>query len=709
MADNNYKYKEELDKVRSSKSWRITRPLRLISATVKRATGKTTSVLTTGIKVYSEPPPDQNAKLDSKSVDDIIHKSAVAEISMNKRAWEEAKEKWEEIVTKYRGSSPPSIFVRLSICLRQLGKLNDAQAIIKRASAVLSDYMPLYIENAEISMDSSDWPKAIHKWKKLLADFEDKCPADIYVKLSRAYRFSNRPGLAEKTITLGLKKFPDDERLLIESAEVAVSRSDLRQGIERWSLLTHQLTPKSTLEKWVKYKDGRMFISIASRLLELEKYKKQIIDYQHKNAKIPTSKKVAVFTVITGNYDHIKLPEKLEPEIDYVLFTDKPVDDTGIHKVRAIPFFQYDKVRTARYIKTHANILLKNYKAAIWLDASIMTIGDILPIVNDFIKSNEALGAVPHPERTSVFQEGKMCIKLQKDDVATIERQMVYYKSVGFECRELIETGILMFNTGHRGIADFLNQWWNQIDQFSRRDQLSVNYALVKTNIKWHPIMSDLCGIRNHPAFVLDSHNNGSKLLARLSKEVAHDQISPYNTKPFLGSKKAVIASQSKKRIDVVVCVHNALTDVKRCLVSVARNKSPNMNLIVVDDGSDQSTNNYLRRFVKDKAWATILRNDIAEGYSKAANKGLRHSEGDLVILLNSDTITTANWIEKISAAAFSSNQIGIVGPLSSAAGHQSIPKHSSTKNQTAINDLPPNVTIENMNSYCEKWSKTEL
>ncbi|MEX0919673.1 MAG: hypothetical protein WDZ32_00870, partial [Candidatus Saccharimonadales bacterium] len=65
--------------------------------------------------------------------------------------------------------------------------------------------------------------------------------------------------------------------------------------------------------------------------------------------------------------------------------------------------------------------------------------------------------------------------------------------------------------------------------------------------------------------------------------------------------------------------------------------------------------------------------------------------------------------VEKMAHAVFSTPGAGIVGPLSSAASHQSIPEHLSTKEQTAINELPPGITPDNMNTYCERWSLVNI
>jgi glycosyltransferase involved in cell wall biosynthesis len=104
-----------------------------------------------------------------------------------------------------------------------------------------------------------------------------------------------------------------------------------------------------------------------------------------------------------------------------------------------------------------------------------------------------------------------------------------------------------------------------------------------------------------------------------------------------------------------------------------------------------------------------LHRNEQARGYTKAANQGLAASSGELAILLNSDTIVTDGWAEKMADAVFSTSGAGIVGPMSNAASHQSIPEHRSSKGQTAINDLPPGLTAEDMNRSCEQWTAVHV
>ncbi len=147
------------------------------------------------------------------------------------------------------------------------------------------------------------------------------------------------------------------------------------------------------------------------------------------------------------------------------------------------------------------------------------------------------------------------------------------------------------------------------------------------------------------------------------------------------------------KHVDVVVCVHNALDDVKKCLDSVLKYSGSNYSLIIVDDGSAEDTREFLAGFAKNNE-INLIRNEQALGYTFAANIGLRNSSGDYVVLLNSDTIVTADWLEKMVQCGESDSKIGLIGPLSNTASWQSVPKISED-GDWAENLLPENMDIQ--------------
>lgn len=145
--------------------------------------------------------------------------------------------------------------------------------------------------------------------------------------------------------------------------------------------------------------------------------------------------------------------------------------------------------------------------------------------------------------------------------------------------------------------------------------------------------------------------------------------------------------------VDVIVCVHNALEDVRACLASLVEWTSEPYRILLVDDGSGPETAGLLRQFAAEHPGCLLLRSEEGTGYTYAANRGLRASNADFVVLLNSDTIVTPHWLDGMIACAGSSEKIGVVGPLSNTASWQSIPDILIGEDW-ATNPLPDHISV---------------
>jgi len=444
----------------------------------------------------------------------------------------------------------------------------------------------------------------------------------------------------------------------------------------------------------------------------IEDIKKSIHEYKsarvaNKSRKPQTT--IALYTAIASNYDPPRAPQFLDPRYDYFIFSDRPVPDFGVYRIKPITYISDDPTRTARFVKTHPHHLLPVYDVAIWIDANITIRGDIYPLIKAFLASKKPVAAIPHPYRRTVYEELEACIRLNKDRKEVMQEQISHLKETGFTHDDLVETGFMMFDLRHECVGRFLDLWWALIDRYSRRDQLSVNYAMRQAGIAWHSITERPNNIRNHPLFEYHRHGHANSS-RELSNALGVSTLDPYAGIPYSRVRNERIAAQRQRRIDIVIYVQNALEHVKLCLESLqSTRKSARQRLIIIDDGSDQPTQEYLKAFVRRADSAELHRNDTSRGYTKAANQGLAASTADFVIVLNGGTIVTDGWAEKMADTAYSLPAVGIVGPLSNAASHQSIPEHRSSLNQAAINELPPGYSADDMNRLCEKWTVVDV
>ncbi|MCY4057237.1 MAG: glycosyltransferase [Gammaproteobacteria bacterium] len=172
------------------------------------------------------------------------------------------------------------------------------------------------------------------------------------------------------------------------------------------------------------------------------------------------------------------------------------------------------------------------------------------------------------------------------------------------------------------------------------------------------------------------------------------------------GNRDGIRTRAPATRVDVVICVHNALEDVRRCLESVVSRTALDFALIVVNDGSGPETTTWLRQRAARHSVIELIETDGPLGYTRAANRGLRAGKSPYVVLLNSDTIVPRLWVESLLHCLQSDDRLGIVGPLSNAASWQSIPERFAEDGRWAVNDLPAGYNVDEYGELVHRISE---
>ena len=124
--------------------------------------------------------------------------------------------------------------------------------------------------------------------------------------------------------------------------------------------------------------------------------------------------------------------------------------------------------------------------------------------------------------------------------------------------------------------------------------------------------------------------------------------------------------------VDIIVPVYGAGEDLARCVESlVAETDLDTHGLLLVLDGPQDEA---VESVVRTVPAARVLRNESRRGFVESVNRGMAASARD-VVLLNSDTVVTPRWLEKMLAAGESAPRIGTVTPLSNHATLCSVPR----------------------------------
>jgi len=112
--------------------------------------------------------------------------------------------------------------------------------------------------------------------------------------------------------------------------------------------------------------------------------------------------------------------------------------------------------------------------------------------------------------------------------------------------------------------------------------------------------------------------------------------------------------------LSVIVLNFNGRKYIERCLDSLLKTKYDKMEIIVVDNASTDGSKELIKRkYPRDRI--LLVENSRNLGFCAGNNIGIKKATGDLIILLNNDTVVNENWIKKILKEA-ESPEVGVIG-----------------------------------------------
>lgn len=151
--------------------------------------------------------------------------------------------------------------------------------------------------------------------------------------------------------------------------------------------------------------------------------------------------------------------------------------------------------------------------------------------------------------------------------------------------------------------------------------------------------------------------------------------------------------------IDIIIPIYNAYNELLTCVNSIKKwtDLSKHRLILINDCSSDKRIVPYLEEMAN--ASCTVIYNDRNMGFSANINIGMAQSEDRDVLLLNSDTVVTRNWVEKLLDCAYSNPWIATVTPLSNNATLCSVPEFCME------NKLPNGYTVDEYAELVEKAS----
>ncbi len=228
-----------------------------------------------------------------------------------------------------------------------------------------------------------------------------------------------------------------------------------------------------------------------------------------------------IYSAIIGKYDEILQPSVVDDRFDYILFSDcLPEGEKGAWKIRRIEYSNPIKAKVARYVKTHPETLLPEYEASLWLDANVRITGDaVYERFIELYKIDSAVASVKHLAYDCVYNEMFSVLDFRYESEEVVVRWGHELRKRGYPRHAgLFETGLMFRRHSNPALKELDAIWWNYIDTYSRRDQLSFTLALLDVKISCGYFLPEGKTVRDSEGLEFVKHKNETTKFDRNEK-----------------------------------------------------------------------------------------------------------------------------------------------------------------------------------------------
>jgi predicted Zn-dependent protease len=151
------------------------------------------------------------------------------------------------------------VFIGKSDTLRDLAKLDEAEAVLLEATTRFADSEWAAARHAAIAALRRDWSGALLRWDAVRARFPDR-PVG-YIGRGEVLREMDRLDEADEAFGAAMERFPENEWAAMHYAETANRRGDWTEALRRWEFVT---------AKFPDHADG--YVGLAAALREMGRF-----------------------------------------------------------------------------------------------------------------------------------------------------------------------------------------------------------------------------------------------------------------------------------------------------------------------------------------------------------------------------------------------------------------------------------------------------
>lgn len=236
------------------------------------------------------------------------------------------------------------------------------------------------------------------------------------------------------------------------------------------------------------------------------------------------NKKVIVYTCNFGNYESIKEPLVVDPNIEYILFTDNKNLTSKNWKIIVLNEQLKDPRRTSRLPKIQPHKYLPAHDVSVYIDSSLeMKVGDVRNMILECLEEKD-IALYSHYKRDCVYDEIEFVMNSTDRVVhnknlclAAIEK----YKSIDYPKNNGLFENAFIIRRNTKDIQSLSELWWNEYISGTERDQFTFMYALWIAGIKPNVI-------KHGKQFRINNYVNFHKHAYKSHAELRKNKIEPH-------------------------------------------------------------------------------------------------------------------------------------------------------------------------------------
>jgi len=201
--------------------------------------------------------------------------------------------------------------------------------------------------------------------------------------------------------------------------------------------------------------------------------------------------KIAVYSTITGGYDDLLEPstEVMKywfEDVDLVMFTDTPEEfKSDKWEVREIPVFIENERKTSRWPKINSHLVFPDYDYTIYIDGNMYLQESPKSIIEKFLEEDD-FACHKNPYRECAYAEAEEVRNVLKyDKKEIVDEEVEFLKSENYPEDNGLAACHLLVRRHTPEVKELNSMWWDMVNKFSYRDQLSFNYCCWKLGMKY--------------------------------------------------------------------------------------------------------------------------------------------------------------------------------------------------------------------------------